>query len=236
MEIPGTVWRTYRAGRCFYLNHMALRRYSTKAVRKLYCDKKNYTAVAFRIGQPVILYQRKKENPMKDVVYPAIITDIRHNARKERTMAKVWRCNPQNLERREYEDALAQKKGVYKRINFLIPYTPERYKMILEWLWQVRYIFGELVYSFFPISENSDFATKPLLANLVSVDAEKAKKDAIKAVGFDSKLLNNGKDFKRGYKMIDYKELVKGKWAYLKEQKKRREEQRILEEKTSTKS
>jgi hypothetical protein len=165
----------------------------------------------FRIGQPVIFYQRRKENPLKDKTYTAIITDVQTNIRRERTMFKLYRCNLNHLTEEEYETAIKDKLGTYKRANFVIPYDPRIYQNILEWIWQVRYLLTEKVYDMFPVKPNK---TASLVDKIKKINGKEFKEEAKEAIGFNPEGIVESKDFNRGYKMIDYKRIAKGYRTY----------------------
>ena len=167
----------------------------------------------FKIGQPVIFYQRRKENPLGDKVYTAVITDIQLNLRRERTMCKLYRCNMNDLDVSEYEEAVKNKLGIYKRINFLLPYNPTLYKNILEWLWQVSYLITEKVYDLFPITLSQ---TAPLIDKIKEMDGKQLKEESKQAIGFDINKPINSLDFQRGYKKINYKVISHGYKNYQK--------------------
>jgi hypothetical protein len=161
--------------------------------------------MSFKIGQPVIVYQRRKENPLKDKVFMGFVTHINSNHRKERKMIKVYRCNLLDLSEEEYDKAMKECDGVYYRKNFLLPYSPELYRNILEWFWQVRYLLVEKVYDFFPLTLKND---EGFLNKIKSLDAEQYRQEAINAVGFETTLLTPLQE-KRGYNRLDYRKITK---------------------------
>lgn len=203
MEIPTTIWRTYRGGRCLYFNLDKI----SRMFKHSWLNQRGLTwgKMSYRVGDPVIVYHRFKENPLKDKCFCGIITDLKPNLRPERFMFRIWRCAVEDITEDQYKGAIEAREGQWVRKNFLLPYSKTLYRNVLEFLWQVRYLLTEKVYTLFPISSGTPNTL--FLEHIQGQDADKFRKEAIIACGFDKPARKVDAD--RGYKRVNYKKIAK---------------------------
>ena len=203
MEIPGTVWRTYRKGKCLYFNLDKI----SRMLKHSWLNARGLTwgYMYYKIGDPVIVYRRYKENPLKDVAFCGIITEQECSMHKERHMLRIFRCCIEDLAKEEYQEAIEGRKGVICRKNHCLPYSAQLYRNVLEFLWQMRYLITHKLYDFFPIDVRRP--STEFLGHVQGIAPAKFRAEAVAAVGLSKPKKNFEK--KQGYRRIDYKLLAR---------------------------